>query len=105
MDLLTFFFLFFSFSRDYDDWKLPGWSTEELLPLMRRLESFDAWDAAGDETHGNEGPIAVSYGGYNEEQIIADGLKSARELGHSAADHGKGVDTNNLKTANGFMVR
>jgi len=95
------FFLF----RDYDDWKLPGWSTEELLPLMRRLESFHAWDVPGDETHGNEGRIAVSYGGYNEERIIADGLKSARELGHPAEDHGKGVDTNNLKTANGFMVR
>jgi choline dehydrogenase len=42
--------------RDYDDWRLPGWSYAELLPYFRKLERH--WRGAG-EFHGGDGPVAI----------------------------------------------
>ncbi len=43
--------------EDHDEWNVPGWSWDEMLPAYRRLETehdfgFDAW-------HGIEGPMPI----------------------------------------------
>jgi choline dehydrogenase len=43
--------------RDYDDWGLPGWSYDEVLPYFRKLES--SWRGAG-PYHGGNGPVHIS---------------------------------------------
>ncbi|MXZ69649.1 MAG: GMC oxidoreductase [Acidimicrobiia bacterium] len=43
--------------EDYDRWGIPGWSSAELLPAIRRMESdLDFGDAP---YHGDSGPIPV----------------------------------------------
>ncbi|KAG9100669.1 hypothetical protein FS749_013716 [Ceratobasidium sp. UAMH 11750] len=46
-------------ASDYDDWETPGWSSEDLLPLLRKTETYHL--ASGRETHGYSGPMNVSY--------------------------------------------
>ncbi|KAI0666532.1 alcohol oxidase-like protein [Trametes maxima] len=53
-------------ASDYDDWakvyKNHGWSFDELLPLIRKVEKFQA--LPGKPTHGYDGALKASYGGY-----------------------------------------
>ncbi|KAF8063216.1 methanol oxidase [Lyophyllum atratum] len=44
-----------------DDFKTPGWTAKDLLPLMKRLENYQK--PANNDTHGYDGPIAISNGG------------------------------------------
>ncbi|KAG9090207.1 hypothetical protein FS749_000742 [Ceratobasidium sp. UAMH 11750] len=44
---------------DYDDWNNPGWKTSDLLPLLRKTETYHL--GTGHETHGYNGPAHVSY--------------------------------------------
>ncbi|KAI0768758.1 alcohol oxidase-like protein [Trametes elegans] len=56
-------------ASDYDDWarlyKNPCWSFEQLLPLIRKVENYQNMPGEVRETHGHEGPLKVSYGGYS----------------------------------------
>ncbi|KAJ7248865.1 GMC oxidoreductase-domain-containing protein [Mycena haematopus] len=44
-----------------DDFKTPGWTAKDLLPLMKRLENYQK--PTNNDTHGYDGPIAISNGG------------------------------------------
>lgn len=49
--------------RDYDEWGLPGWGWNDVLPYFRRAERNlrPDIDASGDAAlHGRDGPLAVS---------------------------------------------
>ncbi|KAG8744521.1 hypothetical protein FRC10_009973 [Ceratobasidium sp. 414] len=49
-------------SSDFDDWKTPGWSSTDLLPLLRKASPMETYHLApGRETHGYSGPLNVSY--------------------------------------------
>ncbi|KAI9571645.1 GMC oxidoreductase-domain-containing protein [Boletus coccyginus] len=51
-------------ASDYDDWDAlgnKGWSFNEVLPLIKKLETFTP--VPGRSTHGYSGPIGVSTGG------------------------------------------
>ncbi|KIJ67561.1 GMC oxidoreductase [Hydnomerulius pinastri MD-312] len=51
-------------ASDYDDWEKmgnEGWGSKELLPLMKKIETYTA--IADQNTHGYSGPIHVSTGG------------------------------------------
>ena len=50
-------------ASDYDDWQAPGWSTKELIPLMKKHETYQR-SCLNPEVHGFEGPIKVSFGNY-----------------------------------------
>ncbi|KAK0727721.1 GMC oxidoreductase [Lasiosphaeria miniovina] len=64
---------------DYDSWKTPGWSTDELLPYFKKLETFHGdGDAA---THGSSGPIQISDGGFTVGRAKADFLQAAKAVG------------------------
>ena len=42
---------------DYNEWKTEGWSAEDLLPLLKKTETFQA--KGNEELHGKEGPLKV----------------------------------------------
>ena len=44
-----------------DDFKTEGWTANDLLPLMKRLENYQK--PVNNDTHGYDGPIAISNGG------------------------------------------
>lgn len=50
-------------ASDYDDFRTPGWSTKELIPLMQKHETYQR-SCNNRDTHGFEGPIKVSFGNY-----------------------------------------
>jgi alcohol oxidase len=50
-------------ASDYDDFQAKGWTTEELLPLMRKHETYQR-HSVNPDIHGFEGPIKVSFGNY-----------------------------------------
>ncbi|MBR9909673.1 MAG: choline dehydrogenase [Gammaproteobacteria bacterium] len=43
-------------SQDYDNWQLPGWSWQEVLPRFRRSENYFA---GANEFHGAKGELRV----------------------------------------------
>ncbi|CAE6461199.1 unnamed protein product [Rhizoctonia solani] len=49
-------------ASDYDDWNTTGWASEDLIPLLRKIETYHI--APGRATHGYNGPIHVSYADY-----------------------------------------
>jgi alcohol oxidase len=48
-------------ASDYDDWGVNGWESENLIPLMKKLETYEVQPNL--PTHGYDGPIKVSSGG------------------------------------------
>ncbi|KAJ7302451.1 GMC oxidoreductase-domain-containing protein [Mycena albidolilacea] len=48
-------------ASDWDDFKTEGWTAKDLLPLMKRLENYQK--PSNSDTHGYDGPIAISNGG------------------------------------------
>ncbi|KAK8058466.1 alcohol oxidase [Apiospora phragmitis] len=50
-------------ASDYDDFQAKGWTTEELLPLMKKHETYQR-ASHNKDVHGFEGPIKVSFGNY-----------------------------------------
>ncbi|KAG2032664.1 hypothetical protein BDR03DRAFT_935896 [Suillus americanus] len=48
-------------ASDFDDWGADGWESQNLTPLMKKLETYEVQPDG--PTHGNNGPIRVSYGG------------------------------------------
>ncbi|KAM7205180.1 GMC oxidoreductase domain containing protein [Naviculisporaceae sp. PSN 640] len=51
---------------DYDGWGAPGWSTDDLLPLFKKIETYHG---PGDQSqHGLSGPIHVSTGTFRSER-------------------------------------
>ncbi|KAG2045544.1 alcohol oxidase, partial [Suillus hirtellus] len=82
-------------ASDYDDWGVDGWESENLTPLMKKLETYEV--QPGLPTHGYSGPIRVSSGGcevgVSDEFIQVGTIYHKREY----AD-----DTNDLQTCNTY---
>lgn len=67
---------------DYDGWKQPGWSYDELLPFFRRAEDNER---GASTYHGTGGPLSVSDGRSNNPTMTAL-IEAALEAGHPAND-------------------
>jgi alcohol oxidase len=79
-------------ASDYDDFQAKGWTTKELLPLMRKHETYQR-ACNNPELHGSDGPIKVSFGNYTY-PIKDDFLRAAESQGIPVTD-----DLQDLKTA------
>jgi choline dehydrogenase len=53
---------------DFDDWKQPGWSYQDLLPFFKRSEDNERGES---EYHGVGGPLTVSEGRSNNPSAAA----------------------------------
>ncbi|MCJ1444887.1 MAG: Alternative oxidase, mitochondrial precursor [Stictis urceolatum] len=81
-------------ASDYDDFRAEGWTTKELLPLMRKHETYQR-ACSNRDIHGFEGPIKVSFGNYTY-PIAWDFLRAAESQGIPVTD-----DLQDLTTGHG----
>jgi alcohol oxidase len=79
-------------ASDYDDFQAKGWTTDELLPLMKKHETYQR-SCNNRAVHGFEGPIKVSFGNYTY-PIAQDFLRAAETQGIPVTE-----DLQDLKTA------
>jgi alcohol oxidase len=49
-------------ASDFDDWEADGWESKNLIPLMKKLETYEVQPDL--PTHGYSGPIKVSSARY-----------------------------------------
>ncbi|KAK7221569.1 hypothetical protein V2G26_009572 [Clonostachys chloroleuca] len=80
-------------ASDYDDFQAKGWTTKELLPLMKKHETYQR--AGHNDLHGFEGPIKVSFGNYTY-PVKEDFLRAAESQGIPTVD-----DLQDLTTGHG----
>ena len=81
-------------ASDYDDFQAKGWTTKELLPLMKKHETYQR-ACNNKDIHGFEGPIKVSFGNYTY-PIAWDFLRAAESQGIPVTD-----DLQDLTTGHG----
>ena len=81
-------------ASDYDDFKAEGWKTKELIPLMKKHETYQRSCNNGD-IHGFECSIKVFFGNYNY-PIAWDFLRATESLGIPTTD-----DLQDLTTGHG----
>ncbi|KAI0179425.1 alcohol oxidase [Hypoxylon sp. FL1284] len=87
---------------DYDSWATKGWSTEELLPFMKKLESFYA--PTSSSTHGLDGPTNVSDGRHSCLPLRDDFIFAVKQNGYSSADDLQDLVSNNaVSTAHRYV--
>ncbi|TFK61283.1 alcohol oxidase [Pluteus cervinus] len=77
-------------ASDWDDFKTPGWTAKDLLPLMKRLENYQK--PTNNDTHGYDGPIAISNGG-SVSPLAQDFLRASDAIGVPFSDDIQDLDT------------
>ncbi|KAL2045883.1 hypothetical protein ABVK25_011986 [Lepraria finkii] len=65
--------------RDFDSWNTPGWSTNELLLYLKRIETYHG--RGKKDVHGSSGPVQVSRGGYFNAKTEDDFVQACERLG------------------------
>ncbi|KAI3325464.1 GMC oxidoreductase [Xylariaceae sp. AK1471] len=78
---------------DYDSWKTPGWTTDELYPFLKKLETYHG--PRDEKHHGFNGPVHVSDGTLRLENIEDDVLRAAAAVGWSETPDLQTLDHNN----------
>ena len=81
-------------ASDYDDFQAKGWTTKELIPLMRKHETYQR-SCNNRDLHGFEGPIKVSFGNYTY-PVMQDFLRATESQGIPLTD-----DLQDLTTGHG----
>ncbi|KAJ8585898.1 glucose-methanol-choline oxidoreductase [Rhizopogon salebrosus TDB-379] len=82
-------------ASDFDDWGVDGWESKNLIPLMKKLETYEVQPDR--PTHGYDGPIKISTGGRKlsaSEEFI--------EVGMTYHKRPYADDTNDLETCNTY---
>ncbi|KAF8151496.1 GMC oxidoreductase-domain-containing protein [Crassisporium funariophilum] len=77
-------------ASDWDDFKTPGWTAKDLLPLMKRLENYQK--PTNNDTHGYDGPIAISNGG-TITALAQDFLRASDGVGIPFSDDLQDLET------------
>ncbi|KAI1453894.1 GMC oxidoreductase [Annulohypoxylon moriforme] len=78
---------------DYDSWKTPGWSTDEIWPYLKKLETYHG--PGNPEHHGYDGPIHVSDGLFRSRRVEDEWLRAAEQFGYPEITDLQNLDTNN----------
>ncbi|KAI1370546.1 GMC oxidoreductase [Hypoxylon crocopeplum] len=78
---------------DFDSWKTPGWTADELWPYLKKLETYHG---PGDpKHHGFAGPIHVSDGLFRSQRVEDSWMRAAGEAGYPEITDLQALDTNN----------
>ncbi|KAH6695058.1 alcohol oxidase [Plectosphaerella plurivora] len=78
---------------DLDSWNTPGWSADDLLPFMKKLETYHG---PGDKSvHGDSGPVHVSSGTFRSEAPENDFIQAAKQIGIQEIKDLQCLDANN----------
>ncbi|KAH7128217.1 GMC oxidoreductase-domain-containing protein, partial [Dendryphion nanum] len=78
---------------DFDSWKTPGWSADEMLPYLKKMETYHGPDPK--DVHGLNGPIDVSNGTYRASVSVQDYIQAAEKVGYPEIEDLGALDTNN----------
>ncbi|CAG9948912.1 unnamed protein product [Clonostachys rosea f. rosea IK726] len=78
---------------DWDSWKIPGWSADEVMPFIKNLESYHGPGSM--DRHGTDGPIEVSTGTYNSPRLQDQFVSALGELGWPEIDDLSSMDACN----------
>ncbi|KAF1945043.1 alcohol oxidase-like protein [Clathrospora elynae] len=81
---------------DFDSWKTPGWSADEMWPFLKKLETYHG--PGEKEHHGYDGPVHVSDGGYRAKTAEDDFIRAAGQVGFPEVK-----DLQNLEDNNGIQ--
>ncbi|GJN74718.1 hypothetical protein PLICBS_008811 [Purpureocillium lilacinum] len=75
---------------DLDAWGAPGWTADELVPYMKRFETYHGPGKAA--THGDSGPVHVTGGTFTASRSKADFIQAADKLGWPLSPDLQAVD-------------
>ncbi|KAM6508343.1 hypothetical protein FALCPG4_018216 [Fusarium falciforme] len=79
--------------EDFDSWKTPGWSADEILPFLKKLETYHG---RGDPSvHGHDGPVHISDGTFRSTGSESDFIKTASQVGWPEIQDLQSLDHNN----------
>ncbi|TGJ83027.1 hypothetical protein E0Z10_g5744 [Xylaria hypoxylon] len=78
---------------DFDSWQTAGWSADEMLPYMKKLETYHG--PGPRDRHGYEGPIHVSGGTYRVPRSEDDFIAAAKKVGWPELQDAQDLDSNN----------
>ncbi|KAM0287377.1 hypothetical protein ACHAO9_007781 [Fusarium lateritium] len=78
---------------DFDAWKVDGWSTQDLIPYMNKLETYQG--PGEDCHHGHNGPVHVSDGPYRNLKTEADFISAVETVGYPRITDLQTLDANN----------
>ncbi|KAK7754531.1 hypothetical protein SLS62_003551 [Diatrype stigma] len=81
---------------ELDAWKMPGWSADELLPYMKKIETYDG--PGSPAYHGYDGPMHVCRGLFRSSRLENDFITALGKVGWPEIE-----DINRLDTVNGAM--
>ncbi|KAK6082997.1 alcohol dehydrogenase (GMC oxidoreductase) [Seiridium cupressi] len=79
--------------HDWNSWKAPGWSADEMIPYLKKLEHYYGPGTEG--VHGDRGPIAVSGGTYRANKSQDDFISAAAQVGYPEYLDLQDLDSNN----------
>lgn len=79
---------------DFDAWGVEGWSTEDMIPYMKKFETYHG---KGDKSvHGYDGPIHVSEGTWKSEPAQDNFIAGAKKIGLEEVDDLQNFDSVNV---------
>jgi alcohol oxidase len=64
---------------DLDSWRTPGWSANELVPFMKKIETYHGPGSMA--THGSNGPVHIGDGTFRSKASESDFINAAAEIG------------------------
>ncbi|CAL8584882.1 hypothetical protein XPA_010465 [Xanthoria parietina] len=78
---------------DFDSWKTEGWSADDLIPFLKKLETYHG---KGDkDRHGFDGPVNVSKGTHTCSRAEDAFVEAAAKLGYPESHDLQNLDENN----------
>ncbi|KAF2261567.1 alcohol oxidase [Lojkania enalia] len=78
---------------DFNAWNVPGWSTEDMIPYLRKLETYHG--PGSKAVHGFDGPVNVSGGTYRANRSESDWIQAAGKVGYPEIEDLASLDANN----------
>ncbi|KAM5384628.1 hypothetical protein ACJZ2D_001373 [Fusarium nematophilum] len=78
---------------DFDSWNTPGWSANELFPLLKKIETYHGRGTT--EHHGSSGPVHVSDGTFRSVNSESQFIKAASQVGWPEVTDLQTLDNNN----------
>ncbi|KAL4892351.1 GMC oxidoreductase-domain-containing protein [Aspergillus ambiguus] len=83
---------------DYDSWQTEGWSAEELIPYLKKIETYHG--AGTPETHGYHGPMHVTPSTFTVRASEEGFIRAAEKLGYPEARDIQDLETINATQRN-----
>lgn len=87
---------------DFDAWDVEGWSTEDMIPYMKKFETYHG---KGDQSvHGYDGPIHVSGGTWRSNAGEDNFIAGAKRVGLPEVDDLQNFDNVNVASKSNRYV-